>query len=240
MNRILFIVFILLSLHGLSQEYVPVPKKKDFKDFKLNPGVVETAFRMTDGSSWDVMISVPQKITSNTGLIIALHWGVSMNKYEEFMQCLVLPAVDTSQYIVLAPRSDRQAWWWETKEKQTAKLIFYANQFLPHKNTIVLGYSDGGTGAAYFASKYPHLVDGAVAIAGNYLPADQYDVPLYVAHGTNDELFEFSKAQTKINESKANSQHVVFIAAEGYSHYEGCNYTTFLSEGIEWVNDRLN
>ncbi|MEO9871917.1 hypothetical protein [Ekhidna sp.] len=238
LQLLLFIPFI--NLIGYGQQSIAYPTKNSIQKLDLKTGIRELNLTMTSGSDWPVMVSVPEQINKqNVLMILALHWGVSANRYQEFMNCLMLPAIDTSKYLVIAPLSQHQAWWENPKEKQLVKLLELIKEYWPVGQVIVAGYSDGGTGAVHFASKYSNLIDGAIAMAGYYRYVGQYGVPTYVIHGVKDELFSYSRSKSIMEKNQIKDPNLMFVTIESLGHYQGCAYVKHLEDGFKWIEQKL-
>ncbi|WP_420316257.1 hypothetical protein [Ekhidna sp.] len=240
-NRSIGILVLTFNLVAcFAQDIVPLPTKNSIKKFEIKSGLREVNIRLSNGDKWLALISIPKKaLNEEVHFVLALHWGVSANSYDDFMNCLMLPAIDTSKYIVMAPLAQRQAWWANPKEKQLIRLLKLISEYWPIDKIIVSGYSDGGTGSTYFAAKHPEYIDGAIAMAGNYLPAT-YKVPTYIIHGVRDELFSYSKSKVVVEKNVKASENVIFITSETLGHYQGCNYSSLLSDGFKWMEETLN
>lgn len=205
----------------------------------MQSGFRESSIRLTNGNDWPILISIPKKaMDQRVPMVLALHWGVSTNQYHEFMNCLMLPSIDTSKYIVIAPLAEYSPWWEEPKENQVVRLIDLTREYWPVSKVIIAGYSDGGTGAAHFAAEHSDQIDGAIAMAGYYRHAS-YSVPTYVIHGVKDQLFSYSQSKAIMDRNKQKSDQLMFVHSESLSHFEACNYVLLLKEGFEWIEKKL-
>lgn len=232
------LLFLLWTTHAVGQEIPPKLTKKSIKDFAFTSGVTEVKLKLTNGHKWPFMVSVPENRTADTPLILALHWGVTHNRYDEFMQCLVFPSVDTSKYTIIAPLAESIPWWMPPKEQQVTRLLTLIRTYWQVKTIIVVGYSDGGTGAVHFAAHHPDLVDGAIAMAGYYRPAT-YKVPTYVIHDKKDELFSYQRSKSIMDENGTKSSNLVFITSTSLGHFQGCRYVELFREGMKWMEAQL-
>ena len=187
-----------------------------------------------------MMVSVP-KISNNqkVNLVLALHWGVNSSSYDEFMNCLVLPAFGTEKYLIVAPDSNHSPWWVDPKETQLIKLIKSIKENWPIDKVIVTGYSDGGTGSFYMAKNHPDVFDGAIALAGSYGSAKKIDIPTYFIHGVGDQLFSYTRTKNIVSEIQENSNNIEFITTNKLTHYEACQYVELLKDGIKWMEEKL-
>lgn len=224
----------------VAQQLNGLPTKSNIRKVDLKPGFSEISLKLSNGNAWPVKLSIPQKIIEEkVPLVVALHWAVSANENEEFMNCLMIPAIDTSRYMIIAPLSQFHSWWEDPKERQVVRLINLVKEFWPVSQVIIAGYSDGGTGAVHFASNHPKLIDGAIAIAGYYRPAS-YKAPTYIIHGVRDQLFSYSRSKIILEKNQQKSDRLKFVSVETLSHYEACNYVNLLQKGMEWIEQNLD
>lgn len=236
------IILLIMTLFSLkSQEFVHVPTPGSIKRMDLSEGKREVSVRMSDGSKWKMMISVPEiEIDGSVDLLLALHWGLAANENKEFMDCLILPSIDQEKYIVVSPIADKQVWWENPKEKQLLKLMEHIRKYWPIDKVIVVGYSDGGTGAVHFASKHSVYFDGAIALAGYYADVREFEIPTYIIHGKKDELFDHTMANKRLAIALEANENLKFVSSESLSHFQGCDYVHLLREGFKWIENKIN
>jgi poly(3-hydroxybutyrate) depolymerase len=234
-------LLVFMNITSTSQEFIPFPTAGFIKKMDLSAGKRTISVKMSDGSKWEMMISIPTLETGKkVDLLLALHWGVAANENVDFMDCLILPSIDKEKYIVVSPIAERQAWWENPKESQLLKLVEHIRKFWPIDKVIVAGYSDGGTGSVHFASKYPDKFDGAIALAGYYRDVKEFEIPTYIIHGKKDELFDYKSAVEILSTAQKANDKLKFVAGDSLSHFQGCNYVPLLKEGFEWIEDRIN
>ncbi|WP_424963526.1 hypothetical protein [Ekhidna sp.] len=234
------ICLLLVNFLLVAQQLDGLPTKSNIRKLDLKPGFSDISLKLSNGDAWPMKLSIPHKtIKEKVPLVVALHWGVSANENKDFMNCLMIPAIDTSRYMIIAPLSQFHSWWENPKEKQLVRLTSLVKEFWPVSQVIIAGYSDGGTGAVHFASNHPEQIDGAIAIAAYYRLAS-YKVPTYVIHGVRDQLFSYSRSKVILEKNKQKSQRMEFKTSETLSHYEACNYVNLLQKGLEWIEENLD
>lgn len=241
-NTLLAVSLLLVGNILVGQEpTIPIPSQKSIKEFELKQGVFESSIKKTDKTYWEMMFSIPELAEGETvDLVLALHWGVRSSGYEEFMECLILPAFEGKKYLIVAPYAERQAWWIKPKKDQLVSLIKQIKSRWPIDKVIVTGYSDGATGSISLAKSAPKLFDAAIGIAGSYTETERFKIPVYAIHGVGDQLFDYNKTKRIMEAAKKNSEHVEFITSQELTHYEACQYVPYLVDAIEWVEDRIN
>lgn len=241
-NLVLAIFFQVLCHMSLAQESpIAIPSQQSIKNFELKQGVYEASIKRTDKTNWEMMFSVPKiKEGETVDLVLALHWGVRSSGYEEFMECLILPAFKGKNYLIVAPFAEQQVWWASPKEDQIISLVKQLKSRWPIGKVIVTGYSDGASASIFFAKNSPRLFDAAIGIAGNYEEMERFKIPVYTVHGVGDQLFDYDKTKRVMELAKKNSEHVAFVTSEELTHYEACEYVPYLVDAIEWVEARIN
>ena len=97
------------------------------------------------------------------------------------------------------------------------------------------GYCNGATATLLYADKYPDVFSVAIPVSASYANSFSFDIPLYVIHGENDQLFSLTYTQGVIDGSINKGSDIQFIVADGRSHYEGCNFVPFLEGAADWL-----
>jgi pimeloyl-ACP methyl ester carboxylesterase len=66
-----------------------------------------------------------------------------------------------------------------------------------------------------------------------------WDVPLYVIHGENDELFPLAETQGWVDATVNAGSDVTFVIAPGLGHYTPCDYVPYLKEAAIWLKETV-
>ena len=122
-------------------------------------------------------------------------------------------------------------------------LLDLAITYLPIDPTKVLitGYSDGGNGSWFYAEYFSELFSAAIPMATSYNPKDsegvvpKLNIPLYVIHGENDDLFPLAQTQEWVNLLITAGSSIEFVIASGLTHYQFCEYASYLEDAVGWV-----
>ena len=61
------------------------------------------------------------------------------------------------------------------------------------------------------------------------------DIPIYVIHSRNDEVFPFEEVQQLVDELKNKGKQIEFKILNGVSHYNSASFITPLSQTVSWV-----
>lgn len=208
-------------------DYYPTIKKSELKKFDWFPGVYDHVFTLNNGEVWPVKIAVPELNPGKTApLIIALHWAGGPETYREYFDCLVLPAADSLNAIIIAPSSDNGGRWFEEgSEKRVIHLVRNIQKYGPvtKDKTIITGYSNGAIGTWKYAAKYPKLFRAAVPVAGSYSLAE-FKIPVYLIHGAEDDLFALDLVIDAVNQSIKLGSSIEHEIMPKLSHFQGCAY----------------
>ena len=237
---IIFISQLFWSGMLLSQEVNTVPtypiiKNKEIKNFTVQTGTWDTSFKMTDGTDWNMFVSIPKEIDQQLPLIIALHWAGDAVTYREFFTCLVQPAFKNTNAVVVAPSSNGIHWIFPNNEKRVVRLVKQLIKYWPidPKKVVVTGYSNGGISSWQLAKKFPKLFCAAIPMAGSYT-LDPIKIPVYAIHGTKDEVFPLHQVQNQLAQSSKKGSLIKLYKMQR-SHYQACAYPFKLQEVFEEI-----
>lgn len=80
-----------------------------------------------------------------------------------------------------------------------------------------MGYSRGGGGSWLFAKDHSEI-SSAIPIASSFSTDEEIEVPIYVIHGENDELFPLSTIGTSVQHSNSAGSNIRLEVAGGLIH----------------------
>lgn len=217
----------------------PTVLKKELKNFSLQRGVTDTLFKMTDGTDWNMYISIPEIKDQKVPLVIALHWAGNAQTYQEFYKCLIGPAFKDTQAIIIAPSSDGLHWIMPNNKKRVVQLVKQLIKYWPIEDDKVLitGYSNGGIGSWQLSEKYPKLFTALVPMAESY-NNKLIKVPVYAIHGMDDELFPIITVTDQLEQSREKGSSIQLYKLPCYSHYQACAYADKLKEVLKTVKEK--
>lgn len=224
------------STHHLSKS------DKRFLEIDTTPGQRDIQIDFLGDSPWHLRAVFPPADKYPKILVIALQWAGGGDNYKDFSDCLVQPAFAQKNAILLVPDAENEVWYSPKNEKRLVKLIRLAqkNWSITPEHTIIMGYSNGGNGAWYYAEKYPHLFHAAIPMASAYKPSGRkISLPMYVIHGANDELFDINQTRVWVESAQANNDKIVFKRVASLSHYEACRYLPALKQAVDWLDKVL-
>lgn len=181
-------------------------------------------------------------------LILALHWGGYGDPAigKGFLNSFVFTALKGLKAIMVAPTCPVQNGWDNPTSEAVVMALLDTLQQEYNIDTgkiLVTGYSMGAIGTWYFAGRHADHFTAAIPIAG--IPdantiSQLKDVPFYVIHGTDDELFPFQDMKQIYLELNAAGQDIEFKAVQDASHYNTDAYFIAYRESTQWVREKWN
>lgn len=189
-------------------------------------------------------LSLPHSLSPGESypLVVALHYGGEVTPFysKDFVMSFVKPALQDLEAIFVAPDCPAKGWTNAVSETAVLELILLLmEEYNIDSDRIVLtGYSMGGLGTWYLAARHPDLFSVAIPISA---PADLsttpiiQDVPLYVIHGEQDELFPSKEVKLLYHKQKTGGAEIKLMIIEGVSHYQLARFIVPLKSTIPWI-----
>jgi predicted peptidase len=179
-------------------------------------------------------------------LIIALHWGWDREKPrppwfgKEFLTGLIQPAFENLNPIIIAPDCPSDNWADTTSEYAVLSLMDIILKKYPVDSSriIITGYSAGGIGTWYIASRHQDLFSLAIPMASRCDEEwlrDWKDLPVYVIQATGDELFPFAESEKTVKELADRNVRIKLIKVENASHTESGRFIIPLQYSYKWL-----
>jgi predicted esterase len=152
--------------------------------------------------------------------------------------CLVAPALEPMHPIIVAPVSASSGQWWtEADIGFVLGLIDAARQRWPiaPEKPLLVGYSNGGIGAWFFARQYPERFSAAIPMAANDTIVGPTPLPVYAISGDKDELFPIADVRRAIAAARAAGQNVSLHEKYRGTHTQACSYVPELEAARDWL-----
>ena len=257
-KALLFLVTVSTVLCCSKNESAPAPEVRtaqdvieDFQNLDVQPGIND--FRLETLISdiyWNFRVVAPAdaSIDNLRPLVIDLHGasGGSPSAHQN-TECYVETGLQVLDAFIISPNAGFDEWYDSTNQQQVLALIDLAksNWFINPSQVIITGYSNGGNGSWFYADYYPELFSAAIPMASSYDPArsggevPEIDVPLYVIHGEDDELFPVEATETFVNKSRDAGTSIEFVVATGLGHLDVCDYASYLATAATWVQTEV-
>ena len=247
MRHLVFPLFLLLmACNGVGVEPINVPQydpeafEAKFLEIDLSPG--DQQIGIPNGISLtNFQLHVPEDTSTLRPLIVALHWSGGGNTYKEFFDCLAVPGLDTLDAFIIAPQDNENDWGTTVNLFNVTELRQLALRHWPvdPDRLAVMGYSLGGIGSFNYADNYPELFSVAIPMAGSYRITNPVEIPLFVIHGENDELFPLVGAEQEVQSVQDLGGQAELLVVPNLGHGQACEYVPALREGAAWLLDGI-
>ena len=211
----------------------------------LEPGLHNSTIDVDEVGTVTYGISIPRDYSPDTArpLVLALHPGGSPGAYygTRFLQGVVGPALQDWGAIIVAPDAPDRRWDNATSERGVMALLdeVMARYAIDTERILITGFSMGGRGTWYLATRHPDFFKAAIPMAARSDTDDAAavgDMPVFIIHARNDEVVPFEPAEQVARDMAARGQTVSFRALEGVGHFQ--MGVPPLQDAGEWVRQR--
>lgn len=210
------------------------------------PAVLQRTFVVPDGGRLLYGLSVPPgyKAGASRPLVVALHPGGPRTPYYglSFLRGIVSPALGDLGAVMIAPDCPPSARSWSDPLAERAVLALIESirkeYAIDGRRILVTGFSMGGRGTWFMASRHADLFTAAIPIAGapGDEPLDRLGrIPTYAIHSRADEVSPFEPDERTTRELEKLGRTVRFEALDGIGHYEMGGYIPSLARAGRWV-----
>ena len=227
-----------------------------FAEQRASPSseITHDVFSTPDGVEMTYAISLPTTVDSGASnplpLILALHPGGARSPYygSGFMRSIVEPALRSWNAIIVAPDAPTRSW--ATDESDRAVIALIGQVMTQHavdpERVLVTGFSLGGRGTWFFATRHADLFTGAIPMAGpvdegvidsiGAMPLNQLAaMPIHIVHSRDDELVAFQPAAEAAERLKEQGNQVELTALSGIGHFAMGAYISSLKNAGDWM-----
>lgn len=217
-----------------------LPTAESVQAVSLAPGIWSNrSMDLSENESWTYSISVPDNINRRpVPLVIALHGESGDAKSsEDFLNCLVVPALKSMKAILFAPAGGK--WWEELDRERVIELVRLAKLHWPidTSKVVVTGHSNGGTGSLYMAKNHPEAFSAAIPMAADYQEPTCPVIPTYMIHSAEDEVYSTTILKRIVDGLSAQSCDIQLHLVEDISHPEACKMVLELAKSGNWLRD---
>jgi predicted peptidase len=153
---------------------------------------------------------------------------------------LIQPALYELGAIMVAPDRNRSDWDNPQSEEEILNLFSYLQSLylIDPAHTLITGYSLGGIGTWRLAAYHNDKFAAALPIAANppqYVLDTQWEIPIYVIHGQEDEYFPLNQTQSIIEQLRSTGADIEFVAVDRGTHFNTDGYVKPLHGAIPWI-----
>jgi predicted peptidase len=213
------------------------------------PTVEHLSFEIEGHGAMPYAVSVPAGYDPATPhpLILALHPGGAQGSYygSRNMRTIFEPALRGLNAVVVAPDAPTRRWATDVSDRGVMALL---NQILDEytidrARILVTGFSLGGRGTWFFATRHPDFFTGAIPIAGR--PGDDPldalgGMPVHVIHSRADDVVPFGPAEEAARQLEEAGGTVAFTALDRVGHYAMGGYVRSLRDAGDWMLEQWN
>lgn len=212
------------------------------------PGVTETVLDLEGGGEMRYAISTPPAHQASAqeprALILALHPGGRSEYYGSwFMQSIVEPALRGWEAVIVAPDVPDERWATERSERAVLALLedVLSKHSIDRTRILVTGFSMGGRGTWYMATRHPDLFTGAIVMAtgpGEGSLESLADMPLYIIHSPDDGVVPYEPVEETALMLAARGYPVQMMRLPGATHDMMGDYVIPLRAAGNWMQDQ--
>jgi predicted peptidase len=142
--------------------------------------------------------------------------------------------------IVIAPDA-LGGTWKDAKNEQAVVWLTQSVQKtynIDSKKVVLTGFSLGGEGTWFIASRHQDLFTAAIPVAAPVAGSDKgWTIPIYVIHSEQDEVVNYSTAKKHADTVKANGAKLEFKTVTGLTHYKTNAYGPYLGDAVKWLQN---
>jgi len=210
--------------------------------------IVETTLELADGSTLRYALSVPSGYDSDDGdprpLVVALHPGGRSEYYGGwFLESIVEPALRFWGAVIVAPDVPDRSWATARSERTVLALVerTIEDHAIDADRVLVTGFSMGGRGTWYLASRHPEVFTGAIVVAGSPGDVDLEAMParpLYLVHSPNDEVVPYEAAEEAYLALAERGHTIEMRVLPGATHFMMGAYIPAVRLAGEWMLER--
>lgn len=221
----------------------------DFQALDLSPGVLDASLEMLNGLFYNFRLISPTRAAGeNRPMVLTLH-GASAGNADAHKNtaCYAEPGLESLNAFILSPNGGIDLWYDNSNQEQIAILMSLALKFWPidPAKVAVTGYSNGGNGSWFFGEYQSNILSAAIPMASSYSvyqpdsTVRKMDIPMYVIHGENDELFPLAETQAWVEATVGEGSDITFVVAPELGHYTPCEYVPYLQEAAIWLKETV-
>ena len=211
------------------------------------PRIRQLTFPVPDVGVMTYGISIPPDYDPGQPrpLVLALHPGGPRTAYygSSFMRGIVAPALSDLHAIIVAPDCPARAWSDPIADRAVMALLqsTLKDYNIDRHRILVTGFSLGGRGTWFMASRHSDLFTAAIPMAGS--PGDEpldrlATIPTYVIHSRDDQVMPFAPTERVTQELEKLGRPIKFEPLQGLGHYDMGGYLDSLTRAGQWVAAR--
>ena len=200
-----------------------------------------------NGMRYALLVPAGYDVSDPRPLVLALHPGGGRTPYYGggFMRQIVEPALRSWDAIIVAPDAPTRAWTSETAERAVLELLdsILEDYTIDRDRILVTGFSLGGRGTWFMATRHADVFTGAIPIAGS--PGDDSldldgleSMPIHIIHSRDDEVVPYAPARAAAAALRERGHPVWFTELRGIGHFAMGGYVDVLRQAGDWMMEQ--
>ena len=220
----------------------------DFQALDISPGVHDISLEILNGTYYHFRVIAPERIAQEKRPLVFTFHGASLSTdAHKNTACYSEPGLESLNAFILSPYAQGGLWFEDEPQRMMADLVFLIKKFWPidEDKIAVTGYSNGGNASWHFGKFQSSTISAAIPMASSYDVHELggsvgvWDIPLYVIHGENDELFPVETTRAWVEQTIMAGSDVTFVVAPGLGHYTPCDYVPYLKDAAIWLKETV-
>lgn len=248
---LIVLVFLIISCN---KEDVPQDKQvttetiiAEFRAIELKPGIQDVKIEVGQNIFYYFRVIIPDvDFSKSWPLVMAFH-GASGGDPQAHTTtgCYIEPGLADIDAFVIHPNAGIYEWYQSENQNKVQTIMSLATTYWPIdvSKIATMGYSNGGNASWLFAEVASNVFSASIPIASSYDISEtdstsrKIDIPMYVIHGEDDELFPIETTKKWVDESIAAGSDITFIQADGLTHYKPCDYVPYVKDAVIWLKE---
>jgi len=175
-------------------------------------------------------------------LVVALHYGGKVTPFysKDFVTAFVEPALKNLEAIIVAPDCPFSGWTNPISESALLELILLlmGEYKINPDRLVITGYSLGGAGTWYLATRHPHLFSAAIPISA---PVEEAaagvleHVPVHIIHSEQDKIYPIQDVKRVYQELKDSGAEIELMIVTHAEHDQLGKFIIPLKATIPWI-----
>ena len=249
-------VFLFIFILSCSKDEAPdsTPRtaadvENDFKAIEVKPGTQDITLKITEEISYNFRVIFPDvDLSDKWPMMLTLHgYSAGDPDAHTYTDCYVEPGLADLDMIIISPNGGIDNWQTTSNQNQLQILTELSSKFWPVdiEKIVVSGYSNGGNGSWYLAETQPAIFCAAIPLASGYGilnpdgSARKIDIPMYVIHGEDDDLFPLDTVQYWVEQTNLAGSNIEFVIADTLGHYTPCEYVPYFKDAAAWLENEV-
>jgi predicted peptidase len=156
------------------------------------------------------------------------------------MRTIVEPALRGWEAVIVAPDVPDESWATERSERAVLALLddVLESHAIDRERILITGFSMGGRGSWYLASRRPERFTGVIVMAtgpGRERLENLADMPLYIIHSPDDEVVPYGPVEELAIQLAERGYPVQMMRLAGASHGMMGDYVGPLRAAGDWM-----